>query len=556
MIAVPLAFLLIAAVMLGEACLGPGAARASTLPYIPLDHWATPFITEAIGRGLLPEVSIADRPYQRAAVARSLRLSRARADSAETIWSPFESWLLQRIEVEINPTSQPQPPAFSGLMGDWVVGYGLEARARSESGEDKRRFGQRDAKGLLLPYLGFQSGRGLAAGLRFRMDTDGERVPDSNARPWRNGWTGDSKNAYVLLQLGKADVLLGRDDLRWGASENSSLLLSAFAPALDQVGLRVQVGPITASSYFASLDDMVLDAPTAQAPGDTLPAGTRVNRHISGHRIRWQASRALAIGAAETIVYGGVGRGLEAEYMIPVAIYHAAQWNSDFNDNTIWALTADLRPKPDLEFYGELLVDDFQIEHKEAADEEPFEGGYLLGQRIYNPLGLDGALLRAEWARVEPFTYNQVLPWNRYLNKGTPIGFDLGPDAQAFTLEFRHWVSEQMTWTLGLRREERGETRVTDPWPVPITGPTDATPFPEFDHVPTGTVERRSRIATEFWLHPRVGVDVRLGGGFVSVDNLENVKGRTRSEWYLKAALDLNWSGWLQPDDLWGRGAR
>jgi hypothetical protein len=534
-------------------CLTPAlTARASTLPYIPLDHWATPLITEAIGRGLLPDVSIGDRPYARSSVARALRASRALADSTQRSWSPFESWLLQRIETEINPSLPPPAAVLSPVVTDWAVGYGLEARAQVETGEDQRRFGERDVKGLLLPYVGFQSGRGLAAGIRFRMDTDGERVPDFNGRPWRDGLTGDTKNAYALLQLGKADVLLGRDDLRWGASENSSLLLSGYAPALDQVGLRLQIGPVTASSFFANLDDMVLDAPVAESEGDTLAAGTRVKRHLSGHRIRWQVNRYFALGAMETIVYGGEDRGLEAEYMIPVSIYYAGQWNSSRNDNSLWGLTADLRPTPDVEVYGELLVDDFQIDDKSPADQEPFEGGFLVGQRIYNPLGLDGGLLRVEWAKVEPFTYNQVLPWNRYLFKGQPLGFDLGSDAQALTVEFRHWVSEQVTWTLGFRKEERGATRITDAWPVPVTGPTPATPFPEFDHVPTGTVEARSRFTTEFWLHPRAGIDLRLGGGYLSVENLDNVDGRTRTEWFAKASLDVNWSGWLGPDDAWG----
>jgi hypothetical protein len=49
-------------------------------------------------------------------------------------------------------------------------------------------------KGIALPYAGFSSGRGLAGGLRFRIDTDGERVPDFNGRPWRGGGYVDVKN--------------------------------------------------------------------------------------------------------------------------------------------------------------------------------------------------------------------------------------------------------------------------------------------------------------------------------------------------------------------------
>lgn len=536
------------ALALGLLLLAP-AARASTLPYIPLDHWATPLITEAIGRGLLTRLSISDRPYSRIAVAEALRDARALADSLGQEWTPYESWLVDRLQSEVDPEAPAPTPAFSTAVGDWSGAYGLEARARAVTGEDHRRYGDHDVKGLLLPFAGFQSGRGLAGGLRFRMDTDGARVPDFNGREWRHDWTGEAKNAYVMLDLGRADVLLGRDDLRWGASDHSSLLMSAYAPALDQVGLRLRLGPVTASSFFTSLDDMVLATPTAEAPGDTLPAGTRVRRHLSGHRIQWRVNDRLSVGLAEAVVYGGVDRGLEPEYMIPVSIYYAAQWNQDRNDNMIGDFTIDLRPKRDVELYGELLVDDFQIDHKSPGDKEPFEGGFLVGQRIYNPLGLDGGVLRIEWGKVEPFTYNQVLPWNRYLYKGRPIGFDLGSDAQAIDVEFRQWLSEQMSWSLGYRLEERGATRATDPWPVPVTGPTDATPFPEFDHVPTGDVERRSRYVAEAWFHPRAGVDLRLGGGYVNVDNLENVRGDGRSEWFAQASLDLNWSRWLRPGD-------
>jgi hypothetical protein len=526
---------------------GPPRAAAVTLPYVPLDHWATPLLVEASGRGLLPGVSLADRPFRRAEIERALREARGQADSLQRAYTPFESWLLTRLESEFDPNDPPPAPAFARLSQDWRVGYGLGARGFAFAGDDHKRTGAADGKGIALPFVGFQSGRGLAAGVRFRMDTDGERVPDFNGRPWRSGSTGDTKSAYVLLQLGAADVFLGRDDLRWGASESGTLLLSAYAPAMDQAGLRIKLGPVTASSFFGNLDDLVLTAPAAQAPGDTLAAGTRIRRRITGHRVRWQISRAVAIGAAEVVVYGGMDRDAEAEYMIPVAVYYATQWNRGENDNILGAFTVELRPKADLEVYGELLIDDLQIDDKTAADKEPFQGGYLLGQRLYNPLGLDGSLLRVEWARTEPFTFNQTLPWNRYLYKGQPLGFPLGPDAQSLDLEFRHWMSEQLTWTLRYRREERGETRVTDPWPVPVSGPTPATPFPEFDHVPTGNVEKRNRIATEFWIHPRAGVDLRLGGGYLSVKNVDNVKDRDDVEWFFEGSISLEWSRWLTP---------
>jgi hypothetical protein len=165
-------------------------------------------------------------------------------------------------------------------------------------------------------------------------------------------------------------------------------------------------------------------------------------------------------------------------------------------------------------------------------------------------------MFRLEWAHVMPFTYNQSYPWNRYLYKGQQIGFPLGPDAQALDIEYRHWMSEQLTWTLRYRREERGETRVTDAWPLPVTGPDSLNAFPKFDHIPTGTVESRARYSTEFWVHPQPGLDVRLGGGYTLVKNLENVKDQTRVEWFFQGSLHINWSRWLAPSESWTESGR
>jgi hypothetical protein len=548
----PLKIVRIVVVIALVAALTASPAAASTLPYVPIDHWLTPYVTDAIGRGLLPGLTLAEQPYAREAIAKALRAEHAAAATKPPAYTPYKVWLLDRIRAEIDPTVPSPRAALSKTTDAPTLGYGLEVRAELETGDDARRYGADALKGILLPYAGFTSGRGLAGGLRFRLDTDGAQIPNFNGREWRNGLTGDARQAYLLLQFGAVDVVLGRDDLRWGASERSSLLLSAYAPAFDQLGLRFKIGPITASSFAGSLDDMTLDQPTAEAPGDTLPAGTVVRRHVSGHRVEWRVSDAVTVGIAEAIVYGGEDRGLEAQYVIPVNIYYAAQWNSGINDNALFGATLEVRPGRDAQLYGELLVDDAQIDSNTPADEEPFQGGLLVGGRLYDPLGLEGAALRAEFAKVWPYTYNQVLPWNRYLYHDQPIGFDLGSDAQAIRAQFTRWAGPNFTWSLDGRYEERGATRIDDPWPVPVSGPDSLTPFPKHDTIPTGTVERRRRLSGEVWFHPRPGCDFRLGGGWVDVKNLDNAPGARREEWFVQGSVALNWSRWFEGEKAEG----
>jgi len=133
------------------------AARgvAATLPYVPLDHWATPLIAEALERGYIRGISLADRPFRRADVVRALEAARDEAEDQDRDYSPFEAWLLLRLESEFTPNDPGPTSAFSRVAEDWAGGYGVEARGYAYAGEDHRRLGVADGRGQILPYAGF-----------------------------------------------------------------------------------------------------------------------------------------------------------------------------------------------------------------------------------------------------------------------------------------------------------------------------------------------------------------------------------------------------------------
>jgi hypothetical protein len=66
-------------------------------------------------------------------------------------------------------------------------------------------------------------------------------------------------------------------------------------------------------------------------------------------------------------------------------------------------LGLDLRGRPTSksEVYGELLIDDFQVEKRTSGDLEPDEVGFLVGSQWADPGGLEGITLGAEYTGVQ-----------------------------------------------------------------------------------------------------------------------------------------------------------
>ena len=104
--------------------------------------------------------------------------------------------------------------------------------------------------------------------------------------------------AYVEFPISRLRFLFGHTWLRWGPGESGTLALSDAAPALDM--LRVELGMFRRFRYnqFVAMLD----------PG--------AETYLAGHRLEWQACRALNVGVTEAARFDGTSQA--PLYMIPV----------------------------------------------------------------------------------------------------------------------------------------------------------------------------------------------------------------------------------------------
>jgi hypothetical protein len=237
------------------------------------------------------------------------------------------------------------------------------------------------------------------------------------------------------------------------------------------------------------------------------------------------------VGLFETIIWGGVGRSIEPAYLNPMLFFHAFQLNRNVNDNTFLGFDFDYKPIAGLDLYGQLMIDDFQIEKKSQGDQEPNEYGALVGGYFadFRPRWD----LQCEYRRVTNRTYNQGYARNRYLYEGQVIGSSPGNDYDQSTVTLHKWISENLRSSLYLAYVRQGEGDPSDPWAEPwmdVTGHYS-------EKFPTGVVQKQFSIEAGLKGYLNQYVYVNLTGGLVHTQNYGRQSGVSRTDPQIRLTL-------------------
>jgi len=346
--------------------------------------------------------------------------------------------------------------------------------------------------------------------------------PRYQGNKWR-GFGGYGSNVYGTYQTHNFQAFLGRRRIEWGPGRSGSLILSGISMPYDGLSVDARLGRNFNFSAFTFFLDPFQDT-----------SGIFQERYLSGHRLLWMPGPSFNLGFSEIVIYGGEGRNPEIYYIIPLFFLHGSQLNQRRDDNAF--IEADFRWSPvrATEIYGQLLLDDFQIENKTLQDHEPAEYGFLAGLYRSDIPGLRFFEIRTEYARVTNRTYNQPLPRNRYLNQGYYIGHPLGNDGDTWLTEvtFRpagnFWAA--IKYSYARKGEGKVEIQWTEPWLLTET---------YGEKFPTGIVQntRELSINVEYWLYGNLRSSIR--GWIGSISNVDNVSGLKDNYSGIRFSIDI-----------------
>ena len=244
------------------------------------------------------------------------------------------------------------------------------------------------------------------------------------------------------------EVRFGRDRNRWGPAQ-SSLFLSDFAPAYDQLQVRAHAGRFRYASLFSRF---------------VTPEGDRGNsifpsKFSASHQLSIALPGRLDLELFETVVFAddttdGNRNGFELAYLNPLIFYRAVEADQSTRDNVMLGASLAWRPVGGVQTYGQLLLDELRFSEI-GSDWWANKFGTVVGAHLVD-VGLDGLDVRAEYAHLRPYLYSHRSESTAYVHYSDPLGHPAGANARDAALFVRYLPTPTIEAGLNLAWTQRG----------------------------------------------------------------------------------------------------
>lgn len=389
----------------------------------------------------------------------------------------------------------------------------------------------------------YQPSKYFGALFMFKLDRAKAIDPDYIGKKWR-GLAGDIETASIYFKKNGLTLTFGRQKVFWGP-QPVNLMLSETAEPLDHFSAGYKKGRLQFNFLFTRLDGSRPDSVDyLRFPGYSF----KDNRYLAMHRLDIMPHENVRIGFFESSLFGGEGRPPELYYLNPLQFFHTAQLNENMDDNTILGLDFTILPIRGYSIYGQLLVDDFQIDRKTQGDQEPDEIGIMGGLFKAGRTGSFSPDFKIEYTRITNRTYHQFLPRNRYLYRNKLLGHPLGPDSDSLSMLMRFWPDSHQYAEIELAWRRHGEGSILKPWDMPWL----ETEGDYNESFPTGIVEKSLLIAVRargnlpFSRYTADHLFFALDAGYGSTKNYHNISGENNTSTWLN--FSLSWIGFGDVD--------
>ncbi|MFQ5627795.1 MAG: capsule assembly Wzi family protein [bacterium] len=489
-----------------------GFAQINANVTIPPYHWVQEYLQELQLRDPRYQFFIGTLPLS---TSHLLQTVSWKSESQRFLYSQVSNYL--NLVAQTDKTLGGQPGLFVGGLSSGRIG--------NIKNEMRSRLSQRVASGLKIsPHFSIHN--------VVKLDETLRDDPTYTGKKWR-GFAAITEQAYAHLQFDRFSLKFGRDYVRWGRGEDATLLISDESLPFDHLQLQFRTKLLQLTYFAAKLDPFALPA------SRTDVIAPQVERYLSGGRLDFHFfNKALQIGLSQAVLYAKQG-SFELYYLNPFLIYHGEVINNGGIANSFGSFDFLFYPKSGIAFYGELLIDDFQVEKASVVDLEPGEYGYILGGRFADFAGLNGVTTGIEYAKVKNRTYNAPELFEQFTHRNKPIGHFLGNDFDRWLLQIRKYIGKQLRVQLQVDLRRHGEGSITAPWDTPWLNSTLNEGYSE--PFPTGVVEKSRHFSFDLRWQPKPFWYVELAGNYSKWENDLNVLGVEKSETEVFLRVWLEW---------------
>ncbi len=490
------------------------AALAQHNYSIPAGNWTYSAIQELQTRGYLLDLSPGFKPYRRMEVAEAL--DHLRNETGHKILPAVDRWLIDKLDHEF---------AYEMKL--------LRAkRARPDTALTGARISEEDYLNFVNGYYGpfkyadkpefrpiLTIGFGFDVGNHLALYTDAtvnQTLRDDSI------YTGSTKfgidalaqQAYIQYSNRYFDLMFGRDYLSWGFGDNGETLVSTTPGPLDMVSLFIKTDLVKFNWFVAQLNPMPEFTPDTNSYMPFPTAGVpdpSANRYFTGSRAEFNVLNKFFLGIYQAAIFGGPNASINLISTNPMRVNFESTVNDHLESTTNNFLGADLSvfwPK-DINLYGDLMIDDWQVDRKSKGDLKPdlyaIQAGMRAADILFSTFGISGTDLSLQYMMAGNRVYNEYnwASFLKLLSYNYPIASPFGDDFWNVELKLSQWISSD--WKVGIEgmHIKHGSTNIASPYTMPwLTDPNITVQTGYREPFPYGVIQETSLFSLDAMYQP------------------------------------------------------
>lgn len=239
--------------------------------------------------------------------------------------------------------------------------------------------------------------------------------------------------ANISYAFKNGSISFGKDQIVWGYGENGRIVLSDRAPSFPLI--RLDYNPIKwlRFNYFHGwLNSEIVDSTKTYPTYNGGVSGDIriINRQkfIASHTIQFNLKKGLDLAIGESIIYSDQ---IDPGFLIPINLFKIYDNNKsnyliNAGSNGQYFLQLSSRNQiKNTHLYGSLFIDEIRLATVFNKAKSRNQLGYTIGASVtdyFTPY----LTLGAEYTRVNPFVYNNLIPAQTYTQFNYPLGDWMG----------------------------------------------------------------------------------------------------------------------------------
>ncbi len=239
--------------------------------------------------------------------------------------------------------------------------------------------------------------------------------------------------ASLNYRFKNGNISVGKDNVIWGYGENGNIVLSNKVPSYPYIRLDYNPTKWLSFNYTHSwLNSNIADSSLSYLNNSgRLDNDKRilfVQKFMATHSIQITPMKGLSLAIGESIIYSDK---MDPGFLIPINLFkfydnNRSNYLIEAGSNGQYFFSINSRNQlKNTHLYGTLFIDEIKVSALFNKIEKRNQLGYTLGASITDIL-IPYLTIGAEYTRVNPFVYNNLIPAQTYTSYGFILGDWMG----------------------------------------------------------------------------------------------------------------------------------